>query len=144
MEGSQERRSFSALGHQELCSTATGWWWLGAPRARCLRAGAEGWEQAAALPKQCSSMQSLAGAFMIYLKFKSMPRPSGQGEGCQEPGWRRGGGRKAGLPLCASLALLPELCTLWRCRVWAPLGWVRLEVALDGSGLVSQKLECGA
>ena len=76
----------------------------------------------AALPKQCFSVQGLASAFMIYLKFKSMPGPSSRGEGCQEPGRRRGGGREAGLPLCAILALVPDLCTLWRCRAWAPLG----------------------
>lgn len=41
--------------------------------------GPEDWEQASCpvLPKQCSSTQSLASAFVIYLKFKSMPGPSG-------------------------------------------------------------------
>lgn len=41
--------------------------------------GLEGWEQVScpALPKQCLSVQGLVSAFMIYLKFKSMPGPSG-------------------------------------------------------------------
>lgn len=91
-----------------------------AARAR----GPEGWEQASCpvLPKQCSSTQGLASALVIYLKFKSMPGPSGRGEGCQEPGWRGEGGREARLPLFANLAPVPESCTPWRCRAWAPLG----------------------
>lgn len=32
-EGSQERCSPSVLGHQDLCSPAPGWWWVGAPGA---------------------------------------------------------------------------------------------------------------
>lgn len=56
----------------------------------------EGWEQwsCPTLPEQCFSVQGLASAFMSYLKFKSMPGPSGQGEAA-------GGRRREGkLPLC--------------------------------------------
>lgn len=55
------------------CWLVVGWGSQGSvPRAQ----GLEVWEQVAALPKQCSSVQGLASAFMIYLKFKSVPRPS--------------------------------------------------------------------
>lgn len=77
--------------------------WGSVPARRGQRAGS-----CPALPKQCSSMQGLASAFMIYFKFKSMPRPSGRGEGCQELGQCRGGRKEAGLPLCASLGHAPH------------------------------------
>lgn len=110
----------------------------GLPGLAARTRGPEGWEQASCpvLPKQCSSTRGLASAFVIYLKFKSVPGPSGRGEGCQEPGWRREGGREARLPLYANLAPVPEPCTPWRCRVWAPLGSCsRLGRAGGDSGL---------
>ena len=111
-------RKVLCTGSPRLCSLAGGG--LGLQGLGAHSQGLEGWEQAncPALPKQCSSMQGLVSTFMIYLKFKSMPGPSARGEGCQEPGRRRGGGREAGLTLCASLALVPEPCTLGRCRAW--------------------------
>lgn len=41
-EGSRERCSPSALGHQGLCSPAPGWRRVRAPRARCPHTGARG------------------------------------------------------------------------------------------------------
>lgn len=104
---------------------------VGAPESWCPCTGARGLGRVncCALPKQCSSMQGLESAFMIYLKFKSVPGPRGRGEG-RQLGTRPAQGRRKGsraLFLCQPGSGPCVVC---------PLGasWVGLEVTLTWAG----------
>lgn len=112
-EGFQERCSPFVLGY--LCPPAPGWLCVGVPRSQCPHAEAGGLG-AVELPYPARTMllrarlaQCLQELFEIQIH--------GRGEAARR---QEEGGKQSSH--CASLALVPKLCTPWRCRAWAPLG----------------------